>query len=783
MPYTARIFLPAIAMLFVHSPAFADTDTTSIDPSLITSDEKCHKQAYPCAVAKNKNADDINTLPITINASSTAGDKEKITYEGDVIVRQGHRTLESDTMVLTTPGERQVTAEGNVIFNDGEMLIQSDRIQSNLTNQDTYVENAKYRLLCQSGRGEAKKVFKNGTTFYQLDDGTYTTCPEENKSWRFGAKRIEKKDDDIFADMYGTSFQILNTPVFYLPYLRVPVEDGRLTGFLYPTIGFLDEKDGISVQTPFYWNIHPQADMLFTPKLMSNRGTQLTTEFNYLVRPGNGSIITEYMPEDREYPGVEDSWGINWRHSGVQDHWLYDLDYSRVSDITYFSRHTDSQVGKREDSNLLQTAEVAYREDSWDAHLKVRDFQPLTKNSTVYRLMPQLALNYYGPNLPGNMSFTVPSQISRFETDTESKPDATRLHIEPTLTLPYNLPWLQASAEAKLLYTYYEQDVSSTLSNDIRSTLGSHTTRSVPVVRLNSTIILEREQPLWGTNYLQTLEPRIQYLYVKDVDQSQIYNPVSYKGGGYDTVRLQTDYYGLFRTNQYSNIDYINSANQFTLGASTRFYDDALKERFNLSVGQIFYVDRPFGSGEARVNYSAWALETEINVADHWFLKGSMEYDNNISKLQFANSLAEYRNGSFFTQASYRFVSKDYIASTLRNGSIDSITEDGISQVGLIAGIPITDRFSLQGQYFHDLTQDIKLENQVGLVYRDACWQLGLTYSEYLLSRGNISQEPKFDSGVSLSFSLLGLGANAGFGFSDNTKSALGYYNPYGLKN
>ncbi|RXJ73321.1 LPS assembly protein LptD [Veronia nyctiphanis] len=785
MPHTTRIFLSALSLVMLQSQAFAASDASTVDVSLLTSDEKCQMQSYPCVPSSSQSADDVNQLPITINANSTTGNNEKVTYQGDVIVKQGHRTLQSDSMILTTPGDRQVTAEGNVIFNDGEMVIESDRIQSNLTNQDTYVENAKYKMLCQSGRGEAKKVFKNGTTFYQLDDGTFTTCPEENKSWRFGAERIEKKDSDIFADLYGTSFQVLNTPIFYLPYLRVPVEEGRLTGFLFPTIGFLDEKDGVSVQTPFYWNIHPQADMVLTPKYMSNRGTQLTTEFSYLVSPGQGAIIAEYMPDDRLYPTIENSWGVNWTHGGVQNHWAYNLDYSRVSDIDYFDRHTDSEVGKREDSSLLQTADISYRENLWDVSMRVRDFQPLTTLSTVYRLMPQVGFNYYGPNLIGNTRFTLPLSVSRFETDTVNKPDATRFHIEPTLTVPYNKPWLRASAEAKLMYTYYDQDFADGFNENSEHTLASHAERTIPSLKLNTTVILENNLNLLGYDYLQTLEPQVQYLYIKDVDQSNIYNPFDYNGGGYDTVRLQTDYYGLFRPNQYSSVDYINPANQFTLGASMRFYDDSFKERFNVAVGQIFYVDRPFGSEDAGINYSAWALESEINIADHWFFKGAMEYDNNVSDIQFGNALVEYRTEAFFAQSSYRFVSKDYISSTLPSGStyIDQITDDGISQVGLVTGFPITDNVSLRGQYFYDLTQDIRLENQVGLVYTDACWQLGLTYSQYLLSRDNIKDNPEYDSGVSVSFKLIGLGANAGFGYSDNSKSALGYYNPYGLKN
>lgn len=75
------------------------------------------------------------------------------------------------------------------------------------------------------------------------------------------------------------------------------------------------------------------------------------------------------------------------------------------------------------------------------------------------------------------------------------------------------------------------------------------------------------------------------------------------------------------------------------------------------------------------------------------------------------------------------------------------------------------------------------LENQFGFTYRSDCWVIGLSYNEYLLSRSNINNDARYDNSVSLSFSLLGLGDGAGFGYSTASGNALGYRSPFGLKN
>ncbi len=775
----ARRFLSSMTCVALCSHAATANANGDQSPTAITT-PTCMAATERC-IAPEDRINNINELPITIEADRVeAQTNDKSLYTGDVVIKQGYRLLRADKIELTAPND-DLVAEGNVYLYDGDLILSSTKLQSNLATEASTLENATYNLMCTDGRGEAKRVFKNGTTFYLLEDGTYTTCPDGDNSWRFSAGRIEKQDGDIFADLYNARFEVLGAPILYLPYLRVPVESGRLTGFLYPSFS-VNDTDGITVDTPFYWNIAPQADVTITPTYMSKRGMFLSVEPRYLTDLGSGSLTLEYMGKDRQYEEFTKSWGVNWRHYGVDNHWKYSANYSKVSDVDYFNRHPDSTIGNREENTLLQTGEVSYRTDAWTTELTVRDFQPLSNDISVYRLLPQLSFNYYQPEADLGLEFYFPAQISNFTTDGLNKPDAIRVNMAPTLIVPYNSPALTATAEAKLFVTYYDQSNIENVIGYNGERLSDYITRTVPMVRLHSGVTLEREGSIWGNGYTQTLEPQLQYLYIRDVDQSGIYNPVNYAGGGYDTARLQTDYHGLFRANQFTSIDYINPANQFTLGASTRFFDEGYKERFNLSFGQIYYIERPTIFNDLSVNYSAWAVESELNVFDRLFVRGSLEYDSNLNDIQFGNAVVEYRDNQWFAQASYRFVSRDYIAGAIGVQNLDLITKDGISQVGLITSFPITDKIRAQGQYFQDLTQNLLIENQFGITYRSECWVIGFSYNKYLLARNNINESAIYDNNVTLSFSLLGLGANAGFGNTANG-NALGYINPFGLKN
>ncbi|WP_318459778.1 LPS assembly protein LptD [Photobacterium leiognathi] len=800
MSLTSHSLLATMIGLAIYGPAMAE-DATSLHKDInnkhaVAEDQSTNKAITndPLAmvrgvcIAPKDRKEDTNNLPINIEANSAkAKNKHQAVYTGDVIVKQGTRTIAADKVTLQQPGNI-VTAKGNVFYHDGGIEMEAKQLQSDLNTKDSQLDDAVYRMTCQAGRGEAEQIDKrnvDGTQFYKMKDGTYTTCPEGDKSWRFAAGSLERDGESPFADLYNARFEVFNVPVFYLPWLRIPVTKERMTGFLYPTLTY-GSRNGMEYEAPFYWNIAPNYDLTLTPKYMNHRGLQTTAKFRYLTDFGEGHLIGEYMGRDKK-TDYDKRWGFQWKHSGIIDeNWLVDIDYSKVSDYEYFNSGLDSSIGEREDNNLLQTAEVSYRSTNWDTMLMVRDFQPLTKSGqgTQYRLMPQLSSTYYRNNLAYGLDFKMPMSISKFDNDAKNKPTADRITLEPTLTLPYATPWWSVTTQAKVNYAHYNQDKKESGLTDLQDNVD----RVVPEFRVNSSLYFERDTSILGSHYTQSLEPQIQYLYIKDVDQKGIYNPFDYVGGGYDSTRLQQDYYGLFSDRTYSGNDYIAPANQFTIGASTRYFDENFKERFSLSVGQIFYIDKPVNQGtdnkEAK-SYSATAVETEFNLDDNLFLKSSMQYDSSENEIQQGSTAVEYRNGGVFVQPSYRYVSSDYLTKYVRNPNptIDG-KQDGISQLGLSVGFPVSNNIDVKADYFQDMNVNKMLESKVGFTYRSACWMIGLTYNRY--AKDPLSQDfTEYDSNVSFSFSLLGLqGVTPTFGqSSDNGGNILSYGDPFTLNN
>ena len=268
-------------------------------------------------------------LPTLVEADSLDGiNGKEATYRGNVKVTQGTKRVNADTVTLYQ-AENTIVARGNVEMSDGQIKTVSETATTNLDTDVTTLEMANYNLLCQNGRGDAKVIRVEGKLYYELEDGSITSCPEDDNSWRLVSSSIEIDQEAEEAKLYNPRFEIQNIPVFYLPWLTVPIGDTRKTGFLYPTVAY-GTSDGFELDIPVYWNLAPNYDLETTFKYMSERGLQTDGTFRYLSGWGRGQIEGQYLADDQKYPDLGDRWGVGYTHYGVFDrNWKLEVDYAQ----------------------------------------------------------------------------------------------------------------------------------------------------------------------------------------------------------------------------------------------------------------------------------------------------------------------------------------------------------------------------------------------------------------------------------------------------------------------
>lgn len=733
-----------------------------------------------------------NQLPVHIQADKTeASYPENARFIGNVNIEQGNSILTAEQVELNqiesgnqdTP-TRTVTATGNVHYDDNQVILKGPKAWSNLNTKDTDVYEGDYQMVGRQGRGAADKMkIRDNNRYTILENGTFTSCLPGDNSWSVvGSEVIQDREEQV-AEIWNARFKIGNVPVFYSPYLQLPIGDRRRSGFLIPNAKY-GSSNGFELITPYYWNIAPNFDATITPHLQTKRGMQWQNEFRYLTPPGRGTIELDWLPSDNKYakdfPEDDNAtrWLFYWGHSGVMDQvWRFNADYTKVSDDRYFT-DLDSNYGSTTDGYVTQKFSLGYANENWDTTLSTKQFQVFSSANSrdIYRAEPQLDINYYQNDI-GPFDMHLYGQAVKFTNINANRPEATRLHFEPALNLPLSNRWGSLNTEAKLLATHYQQtkldryqadaSVTDTAKNDLKSSVN----RVMPQFKVDGKMVFEREMN-WSQGYTQTLEPRAQYLYVPYRNQSSIHT--------YDSTLLQSDYSGLFRDRNYSGLDRIASANQIATGVTSRIYDDALVERFNASVGQIYYFDRPrTGDNNMMLDQSdnngsmVWAGDSYLRVDDNWGLRGGLQYDARLNEVALGDAVVEYRkDAERLVQLNYRYASPQYIRAMLPNVQNPGF-QQGISQVGVMASWPIVDRWAVVGAYYYDTKANQPADQLIGLQYNTCCWAVSVGYERKITDWNSASGNSVYDNKVSFNIELRGLSNNYSLGSEKMLRSGI----------
>ena len=745
-------------------------------------DQRC----YSDVPALQPTPADINQQPLSTESSSAKANMDgKVIYEGDVQFIQGLRTLDTNYAELDKSGNN-LTAKGNIFYQDGQLTLRSDKeLRSNLTNRQSSLDQAEYQLHGSPARGKAKRINLNDQKKeMKMEGAQFTTCPPGHEMWWLKASEVELNQDEVFGEAWNASIWLHGVPIFYTPYMTFPIKDERKSGLLYPSFSFGGEE-GFEIRTPYYWNIAPNYDLTFTPRVMETRGIMLQNEFRYMPTPEHtGTFYGEYLDEDRKEqqsnPDLSHRWLANLRHNTNMNDGSVRIgtDFTRVAsnDYNYFNDFSPP-VGSVVDNQLMQSLTAGYYQRDWNLTSEVRDYQILLPDSLApHQMLPRLDYNQYWQGRWFDSSFN--SEVVNFAHNSQERKAYTgqRFHMEPSLTIPLaRAAGYKLDSQFKLMYTHYQQEVPEDLDPTYLEyglgNLDSSTTRVLPSVRVNGGLVFDR-MGSWNKNlYTQTLEPEFQYLYVPYKNQDHI--------GLFDTTTMRQDYYSLFSDRRFAGLDRISDANRVSVGATSRIFDHDSVERLRVTLGQAYNLTNPKVTltpvdSQSTNSRSLLTLDADAHPSDYWFLRGGVQYDTEQSEVSSGNSAVEYRKQGFIGQLNYRFVRDEMFIYDAPYKQTD------INQLGAVMTLPLAQEWKAIGAYYRDLEQNINIDRLFGVQYDSCCWSVNVVM-EWENKPDNATLTAEQDKRIGLQFQMKGLGSvGSGTAYSMNTK-LLPYTRPFNL--
>lgn len=227
---------------------------------------------------------------------------------GNAKVSQTGETLTADYIKLNL-ANRTVEAKGNCVYYSTETTVHCEELHFNLDTRAGSIIGGKVSngAFLLSG----KRINKLGDGKFQTHEAEYTTCRDCPGSWSFVGKDVDMAFGG-YAYMSNVTAKIKDTPVFWLPYLVIPIKTERQTGLLFPRLGY-SQRDGFRLFQPFFWAISRSTDMTIGGGNFSERGLRAEVEGRYVLSPKSDGVINYYYNQDkREFSPKRDRWAVKF---------------------------------------------------------------------------------------------------------------------------------------------------------------------------------------------------------------------------------------------------------------------------------------------------------------------------------------------------------------------------------------------------------------------------------------------------------------------------------------
>ena len=660
-------------------------------------------------------------------------DNDLIKFFGNVdFLSEGRSALSSQADY--NKKSANVALFGDVIYKDSGMALYSSSTKMELENNKSLLRDALFVMSPGAKRGSADVIYRESPALTRLKNPSYTSCPPGNQDWVLHASKMKINDKTGSAAVLNGWLEVKNVPVMYIPYGSFPTDDRRQTGLLMPTFGF-SGRNGFDLTQPFYWNMAPNYDLTVFPRYMGNRGFMLGADFRYLGKSYQGNFGFEVLPEDKQakQDGTAPStrWAINARHSARPiEHLSLELDANYVSDKLYFSDLGSNLDTSSRNRYLMSKADVKYDLDWLNLGVHADNYQnidPARNDKTLpYRRLPQVtfnmhkAIDYFPIDLEWNSEYVY---FQRHISD--GKTEAQRLNIKPAISFPVISQSGFVIPKVALQHTQYWLDGNA---NNSASTLS----KTLPIVSLDTGLFFERD---FG-QLRHTVEPRLYYLYVPYVDQSDLPN--------FDTSLTDFNMGQLFRNNSFNGVDKTQNTNQITAALTTRVVDEG-RNLLKLTVGEIFYfADRKVsltGNEHNKELLSNLITEISSELSDELRLTSSLHYSFNEAAIDRGSADLRYHgNENHLFNIGYRYRLE-------RNGQAAQ------EQISTSVMWPIYDGWSAIGAYRHSLRDRKPLEYFFGVEKDSCCWRIRVIARQYIRNTSSAAQK---ENSIFFQFELKG---------------------------
>ena len=651
--------------------------------------------------------DDPNAVQLEVGRfEARLGEPPTAAMSGGIVLRRADKLAGADS-ARYDPQTLSLYLSGDVRYEDPGTQIRSDTAEFEYESGRIGFSGAEFWMGSNNSRGAADRLQISQDGMLQLDNVSYTTCPPGSNDWLLQASDIDLDSRSGIGTARGMKLRFQGIPILYAPYLSFPISDARKTGVLTPEIGSTS-RSGNELVVPFYWNIAPNYDATFTPRVLTDRGVQMQGQFRYLKKAHNGVIDAEYLNDDnltgesRSYIGIDHTSLLRNRLRG-------EVEFREVSDNQYFE-DLGGSLSTSTTTHLNRAVRFDFHTNNLSLFGQVQDFQTIddaiTPDQEPYRRLPQLLARGSWPGLWLGSRINLDGEIVNFDRDVGVR--GWRFNLAPEFALPLTRPGLFFTPAVAVDYTSYDL-------TDTEPGQRSKPERVLPIASVDTGIVLERLMNNSSRQRVQTIEPRLLYVHVPFEDQSDL--PV------FDTITPDLNLVQLFRKNRFLGVDRIADTDQLSVGITSRVLDVATgRELMSATVGQIRYFNT---SNVTLPSAPTFTDESSDYIAElHFLLLRNVNFD-------LGHQWGTRDRGTTQSQARLQYrPATDRIVNLAYRFRRDSLEQGDVSWLW-----PLGRKWNFVGRYNYSFRDEKVLEEFYGLEYESCCWGLRFVTRRFISTR------------------------------------------------
>jgi lipopolysaccharide export system protein LptA len=205
---------------------------------------------------------------------------------GNATVTRGSSTLAADTLVLDQGSGNVATFGPSRLDEPGAGEVTGEGVRYSMDRRAGFVAGGRTQYDVWYLEGQAMN--KIGERTFVVEEGTFTTDPQEPPDYHFSSEHIKLRRDDVILARPVVLY-VSDVPILYLPWYLEPLGTGRKSGILRPKIGLntLVNAPGSERNVQdlgYYWALSDFMDAQLALDWFSRSRTILRADYRYSVR-------------------------------------------------------------------------------------------------------------------------------------------------------------------------------------------------------------------------------------------------------------------------------------------------------------------------------------------------------------------------------------------------------------------------------------------------------------------------------------------------------------------